>query len=334
MTSLEISKHGGGLALEYGHVKLGLDSGLNNETTLLSHAHADHLSGIARAYRIVATKGTLETLYARGYKVGGKVTTIDIGDSVGQLGVEVTALNAGHVLGSTMFLIEFDDDLKLLYTGDFNAVDSLVHKAAKAVQADVLVSEATYGTPEWVFPDRKEIYREILLKASEIMDNGKIPVFQAYSLGKAQEAIALLHSGGINVVTGNQKIDDVCKVYKKHGIDLRHISLREKEASEMIETGCAIVCSAPRYMVRNLQTEFGHSYTAKLESRFSFFSLSGWTLGETGKRGFPLSAHTDFPGLIEFARQVNPRLVYCFTSNAAQFSVHLTDEGFTAVPLE
>ncbi|NHJ12857.1 MAG: hypothetical protein EAX95_04235 [Candidatus Thorarchaeota archaeon] len=334
MTSLKIVKHGGGLALEYGHVRLGLDSGLNNETTLLSHAHADHLSGIAKAFRIVTTGATLETLYARGYKVGGKLTTIGMGESMGQLGVKITALNAGHVLGSTMFLLEFDDDLKVLYTGDFNAVDSLVHNAAKAVKADVLISEATYGAPQWVFPERKRVYEEILLKASEVMDNGRIPVFQAYSLGKAQEAIALLHGGGINVVTGNQKIDEVCRVYQKHGIDLRHLSLREKGASEMIDSGCAIVCSSPRHMLRNLQTEFGHAYTAKLEPSLEFFSLSGWTLGETGRRGFPLSAHTDFPGLIDFARQVNPRLIYCFTSNAMEFSRHLTSEGFNAVPLE
>jgi putative mRNA 3-end processing factor len=334
MTSLRIAKHGGGLSLEYGHVKLALDTGWRKETTLLTHSHADHLTGIQKAYRVVSTKGTLETLYARGYKVNAKTELIDIGESIGQLGVKITALNAGHVLGSTMFLLEFDDDLTVLYTGDFNVVDSLVHSAAKPIEADVLITEATYGTPNWVFPNRRGVYKDVLSKAEEVLQAGRIPVFQAYSLGKAQEAIALLHGGGFNVVTGNHKIDSVCKVYKKHGVNLRHISLRSKGAAEMLKEGCAIVCSSPRHMMKNMQTELGHSYARKLETKLEHFSLSGWTLGETGKRGFPLSAHTDFPGLISFAKKVNPRMVYTFTKNAFVFSTHLTEEGFNAVPLE
>ncbi|MFX1368773.1 MAG: MBL fold metallo-hydrolase [Promethearchaeota archaeon] len=334
MTSLKIAKHGGGLSLEYGHVKLGLDTGLNRETTLLSHSHADHLSGIQRAYRVISTEGTIETLYARGYKINAKTELIDIGESIGQLGVKITALNAGHVLGSTMFFLEFDDDLTVLYTGDFNAVDSLVHSAAKPVRADVLITEATYGTPSWVFPDRRAIYSEVLSKAEEVIQTGRIPVFQAYSLGKAQEAIALLHSGGFNVVSGNHKIDSVCKVYRKHGVDLRHLSLSSKGALEMLKEGCAIVCSSPRHMMKNMQNELGHSYARKIEPRLEHFSLSGWTLGETGKRGFPLSAHSDFPGLIDFAKKVNPRMAYAFTKNAMVFSTHLTEEGLNSVPLE
>jgi len=334
MTTLKITKFGGGLALEYGHVKLALDTGMNKETTLLSHSHADHLAGIQKAYRVIATAGTIETLHARGYKVDAKIDTIGIGESIGQLGVKITALNAGHVLGSTMFLLEFDDDLTVLYTGDFNAVDSLVHTAANPVRADVLISEATYGTPKWVFPDRREVYKEVLAKAEEVIQNGRIPVFQAYSLGKSQEAIALLHSGGFNVVTGNMQIDSVSRVYKKHGVDLRHLSLRSRGARDQIEDGCAIVASSRRHMMKGIQTEYGHSYARDLEARMDHFSLSGWTLGEAGNRGFPLSAHTDFPGLIDFAKKVKPRMVYTFTSNAMTLSTHLTEKGFNAVPLE
>ena len=64
------------------------------------------------------------------------------------------------------------------------------------------------------------------------------------------------------------------------------------------------------------------------------YSLSGWTLGKYSVKGFPLSAHSDFPGLLAFVNGVGPRMVYCFTSNARKFSGTLIGLGVNAVPLE
>ena len=252
----------------------------------------------------------------------------------GQIGVNITALNAGHVLGSSMFLMEFNDDLRVLYTGDFNNVDSLVHAAAKPVEADVLITEATYGKPEWIFPERKGVYHNILDTATTIMDDGRIPVFNAYSLGKSQEAIALLQSGGFRVITGNSSIDNVCHVYKKHGIDLRHYTLRSREIEEMLKSGAVVVSSSIKHTIQNLQRILDKRVANHFEKHMELYSLSGWTLGKFRERGFPLSAHTDFRGLMDFAKSVNPRVAYVFTDNAREFSSYLSEEGVNAVPLE
>jgi hypothetical protein len=47
-----------------------------------------------------------------------------------------------------------------------------------------------------------------------------------------------------------------------------------------------------------------------------------------------LSAHSDFLGLLKFAKDVDPKVVYCFTENAREFSGHLAEAGLNAVPLE
>ena len=334
MSTLIVRKAGSGFLLEYGDVRLALDTGIKGETTLLSHSHADHISGLKNADHIIATKATFDTWEARGSNSFADKTLIKIGDMFGQIGVNITALNAGHVLGSTMFLMEFNDNLRVLYTGDFNNVDSLVHLAAKPIQADVLITEATYGKPEWVFPERKSVYHNILETASEIMDNERIPVFHAYSLGKSQEAIALLQSGGFRVITGNSSIDSVCHVYRRFGVDLRNYSLRSQEISEMLRSGAVVVSSSIQHTIRNLQRILDKSTANYFESNMEVYSLSGWTLGKFRERGFPLSAHSDFNGLLSFAKEVNPRVVYVFTNNAKEFSSHLSEQGINAVPLE
>ncbi|MFX1270822.1 MAG: MBL fold metallo-hydrolase [Promethearchaeota archaeon] len=334
MSTLKLKKQADGFVLDYGHVRLALDTGIKGETTLLTHGHTDHLKGIEKAHRVVATKATIDTLRARGHRIEGRVELLEYNQRIGQLGVVVTALNAGHVLGSSMYLMEFDEGLSVLFTGDYNVVDSMVHRAAVPVKADVLITEATYGTPEWVFPSRKSIYDDILTTTSESMENGRIPVFLAYSLGKAQEAIALLQWGGFNVVTGNHRIDEVCDVYNKHGSDLRHTSLKHRDAKNLFSDGCAIVSSSFHHTRKNIRGAFGNTAANDIINRMDHYSLSGWTLGDSSKTGFPLSAHSDFKGLMRFAKKVSPRVAYCFTGNASNFSGYLVDDGLNAVPLE
>jgi putative mRNA 3-end processing factor len=334
MSTVSLRKSGTGFLLEYGDVKLALDTGIMGETTLLSHSHSDHIGGLRNARHIVATEGTFDTWQARKSNQLGSKTIIKHGDMFGQIGVNITALNAGHVLGSTMFLLEFDDGLKVLYTGDFNTVDSLVHKAAEPVPADVLITEATYGTPQWIFPTRKVIYNDILDAATKVVDEGRIPLFHAYSLGKSQEAIALLQSGGFRVISGNASIDKVCSVYRQHGVDLRHHTIQDENITEILDKGAVIVSSSSHHTIDNLQRTLGKSVFAKYETRFEYFNLSGWTIAKYRERGFPLSAHSDFNALLNFAREVNPRIAYCFTENGRTLSKHLSDSGIHAVPLE
>ena len=334
MPTLNVKKVGTGFLLKYGDVRLALDTGIKGETTLLSHSHADHIGGLKNASHIIATSGTIDTLVARGNSYSKNITLIKIGDTFGQIGVNITAHNAGHVLGSTMFHLEFDDGLTILYTGDFNNVDSFVHKAAKPIEADVLITEATYGQPEWVFPERKGVYDNILDTATTIIDEGRIPLFSAYSLGKSQEAIALLQSGGFRIISGNTSIDKVCSVYNKHGADLRHYTLSSLGLTDILESGAVIVSASIRHTLNNFRRICDDETTKNLEQKLEKYSLSGWTLGKFRERGFPLSAHTDFNGLIEFAKAVNPRVAYVFTGSASEFSEHLSAEGINAVPLE
>ena len=215
-----------------------------------------------------------------------------------------------------------------------NNVDSLIHKAAQPIKADVLITEATYGKPEWVFPDRGGVYDNILDTASEIIDQERIPIFIAYSLGKSQEAIALLQSGGFRVVSGNTSIDKVCTVYRKHGVDLRNNTLSSPGVEDILDDGAVIVSSSVQHTIRNIRKGISKKASKNLEEKMEKFSLSGWTLGKYSERGFPLSAHSDFNGLIEFAKAVKPKVAYVFTGNASEFSDHLASEGITAVPLE
>jgi Cft2 family RNA processing exonuclease len=202
------------------------------------------------------------------------------------------------------------------------------------VEADVLIMEATYGAPPWNFPDRNSIYERILDAANRMVEEGRTPVFHAYSLGKSQEAIALLQRGGFNVISGNQSIDKVCSVYEHHGVTLKHFTLKSPNITGILKEGAVIVSSSLKHTIFSARKHLDEKAVEQLEKRSESYNLSGWSIGKFAERGFPLSAHSDFNGLLSFAREVSPRVAYVFTNNAGIFSKHLSDIGINAVPLE
>ena len=109
MSTLSLKKHGTGIVLEYGEVKLALDTGVQGVTTLLSHSHTDHIGRLDLADQVIGTTGTFDTYSARGGKLPANRIVVEYQQMTVLKGVNITAINAGHVLGSTMFLIEFEN---------------------------------------------------------------------------------------------------------------------------------------------------------------------------------------------------------------------------------
>jgi Cft2 family RNA processing exonuclease len=334
MATLHLKKNRYGIILEYGKNKIALDTGREGMYTLLSHSHMDHVGDISRSDQIIATRATFDSYLARVGKLQNNTINIDYNKTISRKGIEITAYNAGHVIGSTMFFLQFKDGLTILYTGDFNVVDSIVHSAALPIHADVLVTEATYGAPEWKFPLRKNTHQNIIEEVKRSQDEEEVLFLKAYSLGKAQETIALLENAGYNVISGNRSIDAVCEVYNKYGTKMNYYTLESRSVKELLEQGSPIVSSSPVHTRLTIRRILGKEYADSIDGKSKQFWLSGWTLGRFAPKGFPLSAHSDFRGLTEFVKKVNPRIVYCFTDNAHTFSAHLSELKINAIPLE
>jgi Cft2 family RNA processing exonuclease len=79
-------------------------------------------------------------------------------------------------------------------------------------------------------------------------------------------------------------------------------------------------------------------YFTRMENKYTIY-LSGWGIDNQAASRFrvdrvlPYSDHADFRELIEFVRQVNPRVVYC-THGFEEFITTLRENGFDARPLQ
>lgn len=293
-----------GIVVEYGDETIVLDPTSNPpyENTFISHAHADH----AAAFRFpekrkYSTEETLSFFSSQEHASTGEWAPIAPGGKVKIGDLEVRAHNAGHILGSLQYEVVSPDG-NLLYTGDFNYVDTYTTRAAEAVPCDLLVVETTFGSPAFTFPPREKIALDIVQwSVKEVVDKGKIPAFQADSIGNAQELITIFNKMTRMPVVSTSAVTRANKTYEKYGYKLDYIDADSEEGAELLSSGgCILIAPKGSNLSRyeNLETAFA----------------SGWALllkhGE--RMPFPLSDHADFRQLLSFIRSCTPKRVFTF----------------------
>ncbi|MBS7643546.1 hypothetical protein KEJ26_03045 [Candidatus Bathyarchaeota archaeon] len=294
-----------GIIFDFGKTKIFLDPQSSNFTgdhAFISHAHGDHTAGFNSEAKKYSTAETLQ-LYEKGHN--REVTKAHLtrhNEAIELDDVEVTAYNAGHMLGSTQFEFRTQNET-IVYTGDINCVDTLTTISAKAIECDILIVEATYGNPAFIFPPREITYMEIAKWAVNQVRERKIPVFQVYPAGKAQEIIKLLNLFTEIPVVTHKLVTKISNVCKEFGLALEFIDAETKEGREELVNGfCAYV--TPTFA------------TLKLSRKISRAITTGWAVRfkpRTVNAAFPLSSHSDFKQLVNYVKESKPSMVYtCF----------------------
>lgn len=298
---------------------LAVDVRRRQPRSFVSHAHTDH---IARHQLALATSTTCR-LYRHRLGVHHRVMEMRYHEPVEFGGLRLTALPAGHCLGSAMLLAD-DGDQSLLYTGDFKLGPSATAEPAEMPHADVLVMESTFGLPRYRLPPREETIALLLSIVRSALADGKTPVIHAYPLGKSQEVTKLLTDAGIPVLQ-HPAIYAISCIYEACGMHLGNVGIY---ADKLLE-GHAVV-TLPRGMNNFRLAKLGRTVT---------IAPTGWAVDPRTKyrwgvdHAIPLSDHADYDQLIEAVERVEPREIYC-THGSVEFVDHLRDLGFNAYPLE
>jgi putative mRNA 3-end processing factor len=299
---------------------LSLDATRKTPLAFVSHAHSDH---IARHERTIATAATLRMMahrlgtlsaplpapYGRPFELGALVLEL---------------LPAGHILGSAQLRVTRADGERIVYTGDLNLVPSLTAEPAQVAECDVLVIEATYGHPRYVFPPKAEVLAQVEAWVRAQLERDVTPVLLGYPLGKSQEAMKYLAGRGLRLVA-HASIYEMALVYAELGVPIEGL----RRFGGRVEPG-EVLFFPPHQARRGGLAPVWPRATAV---------LTGWALdpGAAARYGaqvaFPLSDHADFPQLVRYAQECGARevLTHCgFTEALAQA---LQEVGVEARPL-
>lgn len=287
-------------------------SGIN----FVSHAHSDHLPS-KNGGIILTSVETNEIATLRGFKMENHVQSLD----------DFSLVDSGHILGARGLL--FDD---IFYTGDICTRDRGFLKGAKIPKCKTLITECTFGLPEFVFPKIEETQKQVNELISELYGKGIPVILMGYQLGKAQTITQMFgHWGPLYF---HDSVKQMNLLHQKFGVPLSNgMGHSEAEKNGLLE-------KKPWVMIAPLMSSKS-SFLKEMKSKYGAVTIgfSGWAqstrfpFGRRTDYSIPMSDHCDFNELVDLVVKSGAEQVYTIHGFVEEFSAYLRKIGISAQPL-
>jgi putative mRNA 3-end processing factor len=291
---------------------------------VITHAHADHArSGCGRYLCAAPGKPVLRT------RMGGNaaIDTLRYGETTSINGVAVSLHPAGHVLGSAQVRIEHKGQIWVV-SGDYKLQSDSTCASFEPVACDVFVTESTFGLPVYRWPDTADVAAEINAWWRANRDAGRTSVILAYALGKAQR-IASLVDPEIGPIVAHGAVMKLVEAYRASGIKLPAID-RVPPRARRVGNGRALVIAPPSVLGSPWLKLFGESSVAVASG---WMTVRGVRRRRAVEKGFVVSDHADFPGLLAAVEASRARRVLVTHGFADVLARFLRERGLDAEQL-
>ena len=292
---------------------------------LITHAHADHARpGCGEYWAVASSEGVLRQ------RLGAAIRVLPVDyDQVHRLGdARLSFHSAGHVLGSAQIRLEAGGE-SWLVSGDYKRCADPSCTPFTPVTADVLITEATFALPIYRWRSGAAIAAEILAWWQAASDRPSL--LSCYSFGKAQRVLAELALLGVEEpVLLHGAVEALMEPYRQAGV-----VFPPTEPLASVARGASL---AGRLVIAPPQAFRGRGTAALAQAQTGF--VSGWMAVRGARRrrgcerGFVLSDHADWPGLLQTVRQSRARQVYVTHGQSDVLARYLREvEGLCAAPL-
>jgi len=300
---------------------LWLDSRRRRGSSVISHAHSDHIS---RHQRPALTPNTL--LLLADYLKNSDPIPLPYRQPLQCDGYTITLYPAGHCLGSAQVLVQVEaTGERVLYTGDIKIQPSPTNEPLEPVPCDTLILESTYGKPGYSFPPQEQALDTAFRVLESWLGRGERPVIQVWRLGKAQEVLHHLLARGFEVML-EDSVAGITRIYQEAGVTFPgEFYSFNGDWSE----GKVLVCPPVR----------GDRLGLSNITRKRFMELTGWAAagghgwGRRADASVPFSDHPDFNQLVSYVQRVGPKQVYT-VNGFPELAAHLRGLGYPAIHLD
>ena len=287
---------------------------------VITHAHSDHTKWGHEHY--LAHSLSREVLK---YRLGDiNLETIDYGYTVVKNGVQISFHPAGHVIGSAQIRVEYKGEVWVV-SGDYKVEDDGVCQPFEPVKCHSFISECTFGMPVYKWRPQSEIFNGINNWWRQNVNEGKTTVLVGYSLGKAQRILQGLDLS-IGSVYTHGVIENTNEALRRNGVEL-NATTRVTPDTDRHDMRKGLILCPP--------SSVGTPWMRKFYP-YSFGYCSGWMALRGAKRrraadrGFVLSDHADWDGLIQAIKATECETVYLTHGYTATFSRYLAEIGYDA----
>lgn len=260
------------------------------ERAVITHGHSDHARWGSGTY-LTASSG-VEIVRAR---VGeeASVTGAAWGEAITRNEVQISFHPAGHILGSAQVRVECRGEVWVV-SGDYKTEPDATCETFEPIRCHTFITESTFGLPIYVWRPQQEIFAEIDAWWRANQQRGRTSVLFAYALGKAQRLLAGVDPT-IGPIAAHGAVHRFIDLYREAGIALPPVQHGDEEGARAVR-GKGLVIAPPSAANTSWLRKFGEVSTAFASG---WMQVRGIRRRRAADRGFVLSDHADWPGLLD-----------------------------------
>jgi putative mRNA 3-end processing factor len=255
---------------------------------VITHAHSDH-ARMGHGHYLAAqqSEGVLRT------RLGDiDLQTLAYGERIVHHGVALSLHPAGHVLGSAQVRLEHGGAVWVA-SGDYKVAPDRTCAPFEPVKCDVFITESTFGLPIYRWCPDDEIFADINGWWGRNVVAGRASVLTCYSFGKAQRILS-----GVDPTIGpiivHGAVEPLNRAYRAAGVELPPTQM-VVDVKDKADLKRALVICPPGAAASPWMRRFGDAQTAFASG---WMQLRGARRRGGYDRGFVLSDHADWPGLM------------------------------------
>ncbi|WP_299553182.1 ligase-associated DNA damage response exonuclease [uncultured Tateyamaria sp.] len=291
---------------------------------LITHGHADHARWGMESY--LATDIAAPVMRHRLGDVS--IDTIGYGERLQIGGATVSFHPAGHVPGSAQIRVEVEGEVWVA-SGDYKMVDDGLSTPFEPVKCHHFITESTFGLPVFRWQDQAVIAAQINDWWAGCAAAGKTAFLGCYALGKAQRLMSMLNPD-IGPILTHTAIENTNAVMRTQGIALPDTVQAGPDLNPKDHPG-AIVLAPPSALGSAWARKFGVQENAFASG---WMALRGIRRRRAGDRGFVISDHADWSGLLSAITDTGAENIYVTHGYTEIFTRYLNDQGWNAQVLQ
>lgn len=286
---------------------------------IITHGHADHSRWGHKQY--ITHNTNIPIIRHRLGQI--EVTGKEYGETFSINNVKFSLHPAGHIIGSSQVRVEYRGEV-WVFSGDYKTENDGISVPYEPVQCHAFITECTFGLPAFKWQPQRQVMEEINAWWQQNREEGKTSVLFGYSLGKAQRLLKSLNPSVGKIFT-HGAIQNMTEVLRPFANFPETIRITREVKKEEIRGG--IVLAPPSAQ--------GSTWIRKMVP-YETGMASGWMAFRGARRrravdrGFVLSDHCDWRGLLSSIKATGCERVICTHGYSEIFCRFLNELGYDA----
>ncbi|MFK7741329.1 MAG: ligase-associated DNA damage response exonuclease [Planctomycetota bacterium] len=257
--------------------------------SVVTHAHSDHARAVAD---VVHCSREGERVLRRRVGDGPEIVAHEWGERFRLGKADVSLHPAGHIRGSAQVRVQADGETWVV-SGDYKRESDPTCTPFEVVPCDVFVTEATFALPIYRWLPTEVVVQQIYEWWQDNAARGRCSMLFCYALGKAQRVLAGLRAHTERPVYVHGAVEPLTEAYREDGVEmLPTMPIEERKdgfVGELVMAPPSASRSPWMRRFKNVQTGFASGW----------MRVRGVRRGRGWDRGFVLSDHADWPGIVE-----------------------------------